>query len=118
MKKTLGIVLSLALLMALAPASSSAEARHPNETTVGNPITVESQIKEITRDGDAFVITLHRQKYSFLAWPSTRVRTKDGTRLDVAELRAEDYIRVHGDLQGETVHVTSILLLGRIEHRP
>lgn len=117
MKKTLGMVLSLALLMTLAPASSSAEPRHPDET-VGNPITVESQIKEITRDGDAFIIKLHRQKYSFLAWPTTRVRTKGGTYLDVAELRAEDYIRVHGDLQGETVHIISILLLGRIEHRP
>ena len=118
MKKQLGLLLSLLFIGTLLPASSSAEDRHPGQTQAGNPITVESQIQDISRDGDAYVVRLYRQKYLFVAYPSTHVRIKDGDRIDIAELRPDDYVRISGDLDHEVVYSHRILILGRIEHRP
>lgn len=117
MYKRLNLLLSLLVMAMLLTASSSAEERHPQQTA-GNPITVESQVQDITRDGDAYVIRLFRQKYLFVAYPSAYVRIKDGDRIDIAELRPEDYVRISGDLDHDVVYSHRILILGRIEHRP
>jgi hypothetical protein len=118
MKKTQAVLLSLFLASCLFSASSSAEDRHPQAPAAGNPITVEGQIQDITRDGDAYVLRLFRQKYVFVAYPSTYVRIKDGDRIDIAELRPEDSVHLAGDLDHDVVYSHRIIVLGRIEHRP
>ena len=84
--------------------------------TVSNPITIESQIKDVSIDGDTVTIHLYRQPYDFVVAKWVRVRALDGQRLYAEDLEAGDNVHVEGDLDHTVVCLRHITLQLRVVH--
>src|SRR5687768_4835913 len=111
-------------LMLLVATSTFGEERPHAATTARNPITIESQIREVTAvrldhgddvDGDAVLIHLIRQPYDIVAPASLRVRTSDGRRMCARDLLKGDNVRIYGDLDHKTISAIHITLQLRVE---
>jgi hypothetical protein len=83
-----------------------------------NPITIESQISDVTIRGDDVIIHLQRQPYDIVAPVWLRVHTKDSRRMYARDLQYEDNVHIEGDLDHHRVDVSKIVLQLRVEHRP
>jgi hypothetical protein len=83
-----------------------------------NPIILDGQIRAITRDGDAYLFWLVRQKVPVIAWPTTYVREGTGQRLYISELVVQDVIHVIGNLDRDNIRADRIVRQLHIEHRP
>ena len=117
------ILSSLVLLVAT---STFGEERPDEATTARNPITIESQIRDVTFvhpdlgddvAGDAVMIHLIRQPYDIVAPVGLCVRTSDDRRMYARDLLKDDIVRIHGDLDHNTVTALRITLQRRFEHR-
>ena len=108
-----GAVLGLFILTAV---SANAETRLKTGTTARNPLTVESQIREVRVDGDSVVIRLHRQPYDFVAQKWLCVRTIDGRQMYARDLAPRDNIHLEGDLDHDVVYANRITLQRRDDH--
>lgn len=113
---TRNVVLSLAIISVLTTVSTKGEARLERGTRPVNPITVESQIREIRVDGDHVIIRLYRQPYDFIAVKWLRVETTDDRRLYARDLQERDNIRLDGDLDHTVVYANRIVLQRREQH--
>jgi hypothetical protein len=103
-------------LLILTAVSANAESRPETRTVARNPITVESQIRDVRLDGDSVVIHLERQPYDFVAEKWLRVRTADGRQLYARDLEARDNIRLEGDLNHTLVYAYCVTLQRRDVH--
>ena len=106
-------VLGLLILVAV---SANAESRQEVRTVGRNPLTVESQIREVSVDGDSVIIRLYRQPYDFVAVKWLSVRTIDGRQMYARDLASRDNIRLEGDLDHDVVYASRITLQRRDEH--
>jgi len=104
-------------LMLLVATSTFSEERPHAATTARNPITIESQIRDVTIDGDDVMIHLIRQPYDIVAPVWLRVRTLDDQRMYARDLLKDDNVRIEGDLDHNTISAIRITLQLRIEHR-
>ncbi len=102
--RTKHLLLVLTTALCLIPLSAIAESRQPSGTPVRNPITIESQIRDLSLDGD--IVT---DKW-------VRVRAFDGRRMYARDLQAGDNVHVEGDLDHQVVYVSHITLQMRAEH--
>jgi len=116
----------LSSLMLLVATSTFGEERPHAETTARNPITIESQIRDVTVvrldlgddvNGDAVMIHLIRQPYDIVAPVGLRVCTLDDRRMYARDLLKDDVVRIYGDLDHDTISAIRITLQLRIEHR-
>ena len=114
-RKQLG--LALATFVITSALSASADMRPRPVTASPNPITVESQIREIEIHGDDVVIRLERQPYEFVAPVWLRVHSNDHKRLYARDLLSKDCIHIEGDLDHDRVTINRVVLQLRIEHR-
>jgi hypothetical protein len=133
MKKMQGLPIFILGLLAITALPSFADLRHVQTTTPAkgeaqagrqdpapgsNPIILDGQIRAITRDGDAYLFWLIRQKVPVVAWPTTYVREGTGPRLYIAELVVQDVIHVVGNLDRDSIRADRIVRQLHIEHRP
>ena len=116
----------LSSLILLVATSTFGEERPHAATTARNPITIESQIRDVTvvrRDlgddvnGDAVMIHLIRQPYDIVAPVGLRVRTLDDRCMYARDLLKDDNVRIYGDLDHNTISAIRITLQLRVEHR-
>ena len=116
----------LSSLMLLVATSDFGEERPHAATTARNPITIESQIRDVTFvhldlggdvDGDAVMIHLIREPYDIVAPARLRVRTRDDRCMYARDLLKDDNVHIDGDLDHNTVSAIRITLQLRIEHR-
>ena len=96
--------------------SANADSGQRTRTPVSNPITIESQIKDVSIDGDTVTIHLYRQPYDFVVAKWVRVRALDGQRLYAEDLEAGDNVHVEGDLDHTVVYLRHITLQLRVVH--
>lgn len=108
------------LLVALVTLSASAETRQRTATRAANPIIVESEIHDVSIDGDTVTLHLYRQPYEFVAPKWLRVRSRTYGNLYADDLRAGDSVHIDGDLDpfAKVITVDRVELLLRVEHRP
>ena len=107
----------LSSLMLLVATSTFGEERPHPATTARNPITIESQIREVTINGDDVMIHLIRQPYDIVAPVWLRVHTLDDRRMYARDLLKGDIVHIDGDLDHNTVSAIRITLQLRVEHR-
>jgi len=116
----------LSSLMLLVATSTFGEERLDAATTARNPITIESQIRDVTFvrldlgddvNGDAVMIHLIRQPFDIVAPVGLRVRTLDDRCMYARDLLKDDNVRIDGDLDHNTISAIRITLQLRIEHR-
>jgi|SRR6185369_5213119 len=116
----------LSSLMLLVATSTFGEECPEVATTATNPITIESQIRDVTFvrqdlggdvNGDAVMIHLIRQPYAIVAPVWLRVRTPDRRRMYACDLLKDDNVRIYGDLDHDTISAIRITLQRRVEHR-
>jgi hypothetical protein len=116
----------LSSLMLLVATSTFGEECPEVATTATNPITIESQIRDVTFvrqdlggdvNGDAVMIHLIRQPYAIVAPVWLRVRTLDRRRMYACDLLKDDNVRIYGDLDHDTISAIRITLQRRVEHR-
>jgi len=113
------MIVSLAILSVLATLSTRGETRLARDTGALNPITVESQVREIRLDGDRVIFHLYRQPYDFVAVKWLPVQGTDGRRhLYACDLQERDYIHLDGDLDHNVICANRIVLLRREQHVP
>jgi len=115
--RTRNVVFLLAIVSALTTVSAAGEGRLERGTRGRNPITLESQIREISVDGDEVLIRLYRQPYDFVTVKWLRVEAVEGCpRLYARDLQTRDSIHLDGDLDHTVVYITRIVLLRREIH--
>ena len=107
----------LTVMMLLAAMSTFGEERPHTASSVTNPITMESQIRDITVKSDDVLIHLIREPYDIIAPVWLRVRSTDGPRMYARDLLKDDNVRIEGDLDHNTVSAVHITLQLRIAHR-
>ena len=107
----------LLMMMCLMAASTPGEERPRSAAPASNPITMESQIRDVTAHGDDVMIHLIRQPYDIVAPVWLRVRTPDGRCMYARDLLKDDNVRIDGDLDHKTVSAIHITLQLRVEHR-
>jgi hypothetical protein len=115
--KTRYLLLIVALAFSVSALSANGESRQETGTAVQNPIIIESQIRDISFDGDAVIIHLFRQPYDIVADRELHVRTLDGRCMYARDLEPRDNIHLLGDLDHSVVYARSITLQLRVEHR-
>jgi len=112
-------------LMLLVTTSTLGEECPHAATTASNPITIESQIHDVTFvrlnvgddvNGDGVMIHLIREPYDIVAPVGLCVRTRDDRRMHARDLLKDDIVRIDGDLDHNTVSAIHITLQLRIEH--
>ena len=107
----------LTMVMFVVAMSTFGEERPHSASPASNPITMESQIRDVTVKGDDVMIHLIRQPYDVVAPVWLCVRTTDGRRMYARDLRKDDVVRIFGDLDHNMVSAIDITLQLRIEHR-
>jgi len=116
----------LSSLMLLVATSTFGEECPEVATTATNPITIESQIRDVTFvrqdlggdvNSDAVMIHLIRQPYAIVAPAWLRVRTPDRRCMYACDLLKDDNVRIYGDLDHDTISAIRITLQRRVEHR-
>jgi hypothetical protein len=107
----------LTMMIFLVAMSTFGEERPHSASPARNPITMESQIRDVTVKGDDVMIHLIREPYDIVAPVWLRVRTADGRRMYARDLLKDDNLRIDGDLDHNTVSAIHITLQLRIEHR-
>ena len=103
-------------LLLLTGVSTTGETRLERGTRGPNPITIESQIREIQVEGDDVIIHLYRQPYDIVAVKWLPVETLDGQRLYARDLIERDNIHLEGDLNRKVVYANRIVLQRREQH--
>ena len=123
------LLLAASVVLALIALSANADSRPKDRTRSSNPIVIESQIQNVSIDGDTVTIRLYRQPYDFVAPKWLRVRTPDDRAMYMADLHPRDTVRIEGDLDQSgndpfdsehrgIVTVSRAVLQAREEHRP
>lgn len=121
------VVLSIAIALAVTASSSNGESRPRRGTGALNPITIESQIREIRHHStdncgddvacDYVIIRLYRQPYDVVAVKWLPVENIDGCRMMYAcDLQERDNVHLDGDLDHATIYANKIVLLRREQH--
>jgi hypothetical protein len=112
------VFLCIAAVLTVTTVSANGETRLETGTSVRNPIIIESQIHDVTVDGDDVIFHLYRQPYDFVAVKWLPVRTGDRGRMYARDLRARDHIHLEGDLDHKVVFANRIVLRAREIHVP
>jgi hypothetical protein len=116
--RTRNVFLCIAAVLTVTAVSSKGEARLKTGTTVRNPIIIESQIRDVSVNGDDVIIHLYRQPYDIVAVKWLPVRSIDGRQLYARDLRARDNIHLEGDLDHKVIFANKIVLQAREVHLP
>ena len=115
--RTRHLLLILGLALSVSALSVNGETRQETGTAVQNRITIESQIRDVSFDGDEVTIHLFRQPYDIVGDRWVRVKTLDGRRMYVRDLEAGDNVHLEGDLDHSVIYIRHITLQLRAEHR-
>jgi len=127
--RTRHLLLVGSILFLVVTLSAFGDSRQRTGTTQANPIVVESQIRDVSIDGDVVTIHIYRQPYEFVAPKWLRVRTGNDRTMYAADLVARDNVHIEGDLDPSTrvigdvdhqgtVWIDRVILRGREDHRP
>ena len=79
---------------------------------------MESQIRDVTVNGDEVLFHLYRQPYDVIAVKWLPVGTLDDSQMYARDLQARDNIRLEGDLDHKVIYASKIVLQAREIHMP
>jgi len=116
--RTRNVFLCIATVLAVTTVSAKGETCLKTGTTVRNPIIIESQIHDVSVNGDDVIIHLYRQPYDIVAVKWLPVKTDDGSQLYARDLQARDIIHLEGDLDHKVIFANRIVLQAREIHVP
>jgi hypothetical protein len=94
----------MAMLVVSTAVSAKADSSHDART---NPLIIESQIEDVSIDGDDVTIHVFRQPYDIVAKKWQRVSAFDGRQMYASDLQVRDNVRIDGDLDPHS-HVVTV----------